>query len=221
MVSFLLCTGLCVKRRQDLHLKRCWGLKYINVWYNLRPEPSLHTKWRKLCVLSFVEILCCCSTLLPPPLNNRFGLIGQLLVPPLSPHYAAPPAPLAILPPHLPSQKKPVVFNLFLTQLQLLERSSKKKADLIWPLFSLSVELDIFPEHVNDSNENNRTVCSVFIHWSACLTIFPFLFCYVVNTGNHIPEIHPALDQPATTVCNVITYTHTQQFSHQKNKIKV
>lgn len=42
--------------------------------------------------------------LLPPPLNNRFGLIGQLLVPPpLKPRYAFPPV---TLPPHLPSQKK-------------------------------------------------------------------------------------------------------------------
>lgn len=71
-----------------------------------------------------MEIQWCCSTLLLPPQNNRFGLIGQLLVPPRPPQkrkYCIAAGPVT-LPPHLPYQKKkprrkPVVFNLFLTQL--------------------------------------------------------------------------------------------------------
>lgn len=55
----------------------------------IREQCLLCTQSEKKCVLPFVEILWCCSTLLPPPLNNRFGLIGQLLVPPPYPKKTA------------------------------------------------------------------------------------------------------------------------------------
>lgn len=99
-------------------------------------------------------------------------------------------------------RRKPVVFHLFLTWLWM------KAFQSCIPF----VVLDILPDHLKDSNERNKTqrAMRLSVYPSIKLSVSPFLFCYVVNTGNHIPEINPALGRPATTVCNVIT--QTQQF---------
>lgn len=57
------------------------------------------------------------------------------------------------------------------------------------------------------------------IHLSRCLAL-SFLFCYVVNTSNHIPEINTALDWPATLQCNNITHTHIQKQKISEKNIK-
>lgn len=115
-------------------------------------------------MLPFVEIQGCCSTPLPPLLNNRFRLIGQLHAPPPKKTPTIP-RPLQPFQPIFTLKKKkkkpwmkPVVFHLFLTRLWMKTFQSRIPV----------LALDIFPDHLKDSSGRNKTQCTMrlfmFIH---------------------------------------------------------
>lgn len=114
------------------------------------------------------------STLLPPPLNNRFELIGQLLAPPpLKAHYAAP---FKTLQPHLPFKKKnkkprrkPVVFNLYLEKVKTLLVLFQENVALACSLLTLN-EVII----VHNNGEKGKGGVYTFPHVSFFFFVLQF-----------------------------------------------
>lgn len=141
------------------------------------------------------------ATAPPPPPNNRFGLIGQLLVHPLpkNPHSASCSSPKL--------QEEAFCFP---------PANKKNSPKLHFDIFGYIHPKPAESDHLKAMKVGKKKNMHPFIY--SAFSSSP-LFCYVVNTSNRIPEINPALGRPATTVCNVIIQTKQFMLSTTQRNI--